>query len=382
MLFRSTPFWRLATLLLVASTTAACAAPPSSTEVIDSKLHRFRVETLLEGLEHPWALAFLPDGSMLISERPGRLRWVVKGQRQPYAVTGLPEIAETGQGGLLDVATHPDFAANRLIYFTYAGRGPGGIGTELARARLNDNGALEDLQVLFVAEPKSSGGRHFGSRIVFDDDGTLYFGVGERGDMDRAQDLSDHAGSIIRLAADGSLPPDNPFASRPGARPEIYAYGIRNPQGLARHPDTGALWEHEHGPRGGDEVNIIRAGANYGWPVITYGIDYSGFSLGEGTEKPGMEQPIHYWDPSIAPSGMAFYQGDAFPHWRGNLLVGALKDQMLVRLQLDGTRVVAEEHLLQDRVGRIRDVRVGPDGLVYLLTDDNNGKLLRLRPAD
>jgi glucose/arabinose dehydrogenase len=199
--------------------------------------------------------------------------------------------------------------------------------------------------------------------------------------MERAQDLSDHAGSIIRLHEDGRVPADNPFVDRAGARPEIYAYGVRNPQGLALHPDTGALWEHEHGPRGGDEVNVIRAGANYGWPVITHGIDYSGLSIGEGSAKPGMEQPLHYWAPSIAPSGMAFYGGERFPRWHGDLLVGALKDQMLVRLQLDGERVVAEERLLAGRVGRIREVRVGPDGLVYLLTDEANGKLLRLVPA-
>ena len=366
---------------LLAGATSACAGPPEPGEIFQSEAHRFQVETVAEGLEHPWSLTFLPDGRMLVTERAGRLRLLVDGELQPEPLPGLPPVAARGQGGLLEVAAHPDFASNAIIYLTYAADGPGGSGTELARARLGEDGTLQELQVLFVAEPKSSGGRHFGSRVVFGGDGTLYFGVGDRGDMERAQDLSDHAGSIIRLHQDGRVPADNPFVDRAGARPEIYAYGVRNPQGLALHPDTGALWEHEHGPRGGDEVNVIRAGANYGWPVITHGIDYSGLSIGEGSAKPGMEQPLHYWAPSIAPSGMAFYGGERFPGWHGDLLVGALKDQMLVRLQLDGERVVAEERLLAGRVGRIREVRVGPDGLVYLLTDEANGKLLRLVPA-
>lgn len=369
-------------LVLTLLGTAACAAPTPPQETLTSEHHSFRVETVAAGLDHPWSLAFLPDGRMLVTERAGRLRVIEQGALVPDPVTGVPAVAAWGQGGLLEVAVHPEFSGNDWLYLTYAAEGPGGAGTELARGRLTADGALEGLERLFVAEPKSRGGRHFGSRIVFDGDGMVYFGVGERGDMERAQDLGDHAGSIIRLHDDGRVPADNPFVHQAGARPEIFAYGVRNPQGLLRHPETGAIWEHEHGPRGGDEVNIIRAGANYGWPVVTHGIDYSGISIGEGSSKPGMEPPVYYWVPSIAPSGMAYYDADRFPLWRGCLLVGSLKDRMLVRLTLDGERVVDEERLLKDRVGRIRDVRVGPDGLVYLLTDESNGRLLRLVPAE
>lgn len=359
----------------------ACAAPIPPQDTVVSEHHGFRVETVASGLDHPWGLAFLPDDRMLVTERPGRLRIIEQGTLLPDPVSGVPPVASWGQGGLLDVAVHPQYSSTGWIYLTYSAKGSGGAGTELARGRLTGDGTLQDLERLFVAEPKSRGGRHFGSRIVFDDSGMVFFGVGDRGDMERAQDLGDHAGSIIRLHDDGRVPAENPFVDRPGARPEIFAFGVRNPQGLVRHPETGAIWEHEHGPRGGDEVNIIQAGANYGWPVITHGIDYSGVSIGEGSSKPGMEQPVHYWVPSIAPSGLTFYYGDRFPRWRGNLLVGSLKDRMLVRLSLDGDRVVGEERLLQDRVGRIRDVRVGPDGFVYLLTDESEGRLLRLVPA-
>ncbi len=340
----------------------------------------FKLVTVTDGLEYPWGMAFLPDGRILVTERPGRLRLVVEGNLDPVPISGLPEIAATGQGGLLDVALHPEYTDNGWIYLSYAASGPGGVGTEVMRAKLDDH-RLVNQQQLFRVSPKSRGGRHFGSRLVFDNKGYLFITVGERGDRQRAQDLGDTAGSVIRLHDDGRIPADNPFVHKLGARPEIYSYGHRNPQGAALHPVTGVLWIHEHGPQGGDELNIISAGANYGWPVITFGKEYgTGWDIGEGTHKEGMVQPTHYWVPSIAPSGMAFYTGDRFPAWRGNLFVGALKFQLLVRLELRGDRVVKEQRYLRGRIGRIRDVRNGPDGYIYLLTDDSDGRLVRLEP--
>jgi glucose/arabinose dehydrogenase len=296
-------------------------------------------------------------------------------------VAGLPPIAAHGQGGLLDVALHPQFAENGLVYLSYAARGEGGVGTEAARGRLVDH-RLEDVKVLFRQQPKSGAGRHFGSRLVFDRQGHLYITLGDRGEMARAQKLDDLAGKIVRLTADGQIPADNPFVNRAGVRPEIYSLGNRNVQGAALHPVTGELWAHEHGPQGGDEVNVIRAGRNYGWPVITYGVEYViGTQIGEGTQKPGMEQPLHLWVPSIAPSGLAFYQGDRFPRWRGDLFVGALRGQMLARLRFDGEKLVREERLLEGKLGRIRDVRAGPDGYLYLLTDSSDGIIARLEPV-
>jgi glucose/arabinose dehydrogenase len=357
----------------------AAAADP----VIASKEHDFHVVTVTRGLEYPWGLAFLPDGRRLVTERPGRLRLVgPDGTLDPRPVQGLPPIAVQGQGGLLDVALHPRFAENGLVYLSYAARSEGGIGTEAARGRLVDY-RLENVEVLFRQQPKSGGGRHFGSRLVFDRENHLYITLGDRGEQDRAQKLDDLAGKIVRLADGGAIPPDNPFVDRTGARPEIYSLGNRNVQGAALHPVTGELWAHEHGPQGGDEVNVIRSGRNYGWPVITYGVEYViGTKIGEGTHKPGMEQPLHKWVPSIAPSGMAFYQGDRFPRWRGDLFVGALRGQVLVRLRFDGERVVKEERLLEGKMGRIRDVRAGPDGYLYLLIDSPDGAILRLEPGD
>ncbi|MBL8416637.1 MAG: PQQ-dependent sugar dehydrogenase, partial [Dechloromonas sp.] len=282
--------------------------------------------------------------------------------------------------GLLDVALHPNFARNTLVYLSYAAEGPGGYGTEVLRGRL-DGHALRDVQVIFRMQPKSKTSHHFGSRLVFDRKGHLYITLGDRGEMERAQRLDDHAGSVIRLHDDGRVPADNPFVNKPGARPEKFTLGNRNMQGAALHPQTGEIWAHEHGPQGGDEINIIRAGVNYGWPVITYGRNYgTGTKIGEGTSKPGMAQPLLYWAPSIAPSGMAFYTGERFPGWRGNLFVGALAGQMLVRLQLDGERIVHQERLLEGALGRIRDVRQGPDGLLYLLIDSAQGRIVRLEP--
>jgi len=361
---------------------ALAAVDGAAAQTFRSDEHAFRVVRLVDGLDHPWSLAFLPDGALLVTERPGRLRVVRDGKLLPQAVAGLPEVTEQGQGGLFDVVLHPHYVENRLVYLAYAARGADGIGTELARGRLSGM-RLEKVEVLFRQDPKGNGGRHFGGRIVFDRAGYLYLTLGDRGEMARAQKPADHAGSVIRLHDDGRVPQDNPFVGKPGWKPEKYTLGNRNMQGAALHPESGALWTHEHGPQGGDEVNVIRAGVNYGWPVITYGANYGiGTQIGEGTHKDGMAQPIYYWVPSIAPSGMAFYSGDKFPRWRGDLFVGALKDQMLVRLRLDGEKVVREERLLKGVLGRIRDVRSGPDGFLYLLTDYSNGELVRLEPGE
>jgi len=346
--------------------------------VIDSDEQRFRVVKLFERLDHPWSIAFLPDGGFLVTERPGRLS-IISGGRQTR-IEGVPPVFAEGQGGLFDVALHPAFEKNALVYLSYAGPGAGGASTELLRARLDGN-RLVDGKVIFRQEPKTRGVVHFGGRIVFDRAGLLYLTLGERGERDRAQRPEQHHGSVIRLNDDGSVPKDNPFVGRSGWKPEKLDLGHRNQQGAALNPQTGALWTHEHGPQGGDEINIIRAGANYGWPVITYGVNYGiGTKIGEGTQKEGMAQPIKVWVPSIAPSGMAFYTGDRFPKWKGNLFVGALRDQMLVRLTLDGEKVVKEERLLKGVLGRIRDVRMGPDGFIYLLTDESSGVLARLEP--
>jgi aldose sugar dehydrogenase len=351
-----------------------------SDEAVSSEHSTFRVVPVVTGLEHPWGMAFLPDGEILITERAGRVRIVRDGMLDPEPIEGVPEVYASGQGGLLDVALDPGFASNRVIYLSYAAYGDGGNSTRVARARLGE-GRLEDLQVIFTAEPLVDARKHFGSRLAFDAQGHLFITVGERGQGDRAQDLGQDNGKVIRLYPDGGVPEDNPFAHVAGARPEIFSYGHRNPQGLAIHPQTGIPWLNEHGAQGGDEVNVVRPSVNYGWPVITYGIDYSGAPIGEGTHKEGMAQPIHYWVPSIAPSGMAFYEGGAFPEWRGDLFVGGLKAELLVRLELDGERVVAEERLLDGALGRIRDVEVGPDGFLYLLTDEGDDGLYRLEPA-
>ena len=371
-------------LAVVALAWSGIAGAVSGEDIIEhTERHAVHVNVLASGLEHPWSLAFLPDGRMLVTERSGRLRYVATdGTLDPTPIRGLPAaVAEAGQGGLHDVVLHPEFLRNRLVYIAYAGRTGRRYGTELARGRL-DGHRLADVEVLFRALPKSRGGRHFGGRVVFDGRGHVFLTLGDRGDRPRAQDMGDHAGSIIRLTEDGGVPADNPFIQVSGARPGIFSLGNRNVQGAAMNPWTGELWAHEHGPQGGDEVNVIRAGVNYGWPVITYGRNYGiGTRIGEGTHRKGMARPLHQWTPSIAPSGMAFYDGDRFPGWRGSLLVGALKFRLLVRLELDGERVVHEERMLVDAIGRIRDVRVGPDGLVYLLSDAADGVLARLEPA-
>jgi glucose/arabinose dehydrogenase len=369
-------------MLVAAALTTGCGGQPDAAPQgpVSSEQASFEVVTVAAGLEHPWGMAFLPNGDVLITERPGRLRLLRDGALDPTPIAGVPAVYASGQGGLLDVALDPDFAANGLIYLSYAAAGDGGNGTRVLRARLGE-GRLEDPEVIFTALPLVNSSKHFGSRLVFDRQGHLFITVGERGQDERAQDLADLNGAVIRLHPDGSVPQDNPFAGRADARPEIFSYGHRNPQGMAVHPETGAVWTHEHGPRGGDEVNVVRPGVNYGWPVITHGISYAGFPIGEGEEKPGMAQPLYHWVPSIAPSGMAFYTGDEFPDWRGDLFVGALRDELLARLEIDGERVVAEERLLEGTIGRIRDVETGPDGFLYLLTDESDGGLYRLEPA-
>lgn len=372
---------------------AALALPTASAadQTFPTRQHTVRASVVVNGLDHPWAMAWLPDGRILITERGGTLRVVENGKLRPKPVAGLPSATEHGQGGLLDVTLHPDYAKNGWIYWSYnALDSSGQHGTEVARGKLNaDATRMSEVEVIFRMTPKSGAEQHFGSRLVFDRAGYLYITLGDRGDStgkgfeQRAQKLDDHAGKLIRLHDDGRVPADNPFVKTAGARPEIFNLGHRNLQGAALHPVSGKLWTHEHGPQGGDEVNIEKAGGNYGWPVITYGVNYViGTRIGEGKEKTGMVQPLHVWVPSIAPSGMAFYTGRHFAKWQGDLFVGALAGQALVRLSLAGERVVGEERLFHKQFGRIRDVRGGPDGLLYLLTDSADGELIRLEPAD
>jgi aldose sugar dehydrogenase len=340
-----------------------------------------RVETFARGLVHPWAIAFLPDGRLLVTERPGRMRIVGKDGSLSPPLGGVPQPHVGGQAGLLDVALDRDFAGNRTLYFFYSSARGGAA--SVARAHLTDGETprLDEVKTIFVQQGPG-GSNNYGCRIVQWSDGNLFVTLGDHfGPREEAQDLANHIGKIIRIRPDGTVPPDNPFVGRPGAKPEIWAYGVRNPQGLAINPADGRLWEQEHGPRGGDEVNIIEKGRNYGWPVIGYGIDYDGSRIHASTHRAGMEQPLHYWMPSIAPSGMAFYSGEQVPAWKGSLFVGALKAQLLVRLVLDGAKVTREERLLQGLRERIRDVRQGPDGALWLLTDNAAGRVLRLEPV-
>jgi glucose/arabinose dehydrogenase len=341
------------------------------------------VETVASGLVHPWALAFLPDGRILVTERPGRVRIVGRDGRLTEPLTGVPEVAARSQGGLLDVAIDPRFSENRLVYLSFSDPAEDGTsGTAVARGRLGDVG-LENVEVIYRQQPKVRSGGHFGSRLVFARDGKLFITQGDRQSSafrGQAQDLSSGIGKIVRINPDGSIPRDNPFVGRSDARPEIWSYGHRNAQAAALHPETGQLWTVEHGAAGGDELNHPEAGKNYGWPTITYGVDYSGSTIGEGTEKAGMEQPVYYWDPVIAPSGMLFYTGDAYPGWKGSVFIGSMSPGALVRLTMDKDRVTREERYLGELGARIRDVRQGPDGLLYLLTDSQNGQLLRVVP--
>ncbi|WP_295134609.1 PQQ-dependent sugar dehydrogenase [uncultured Reyranella sp.] len=368
---------------LLATTAAAALAAPAvarGQQVLRSSKASYSLRMLTLDLEQPWGMAFLPDGRLLITERPGRLRIFANGRLERAPVGGLPKVYARGQGGLLDVCLHPDFARKPVLYLTYSGEGEGGAATVLARAQFRNN-ALVGMQRIFEALPRTSGGLHFGSRIVFDRAGLLYVTCGERYQMQRAQNLADLGGKVVRLRDDGSVPPDNPFVGRDGARPEIFTYGHRNPQGMAMHPGTGRIWLVEHGPRGGDELNLLKAGANYGWPRATHGIDYSGATISPNKSLPGMEDPVRVWVPSISPSGLAFYTGDRFPGWKGSVFTGALSDNALHRIELDGDRYVGEERLLVDLLPYIRDVRQGPDGLLYIVTHTDSGGLYRLEPA-
>ena len=366
---------------------AVTAALLATLAVTSSHGQAVKPVTLARGLVHPWGLAFLPgsdnDTRMLVTERPGRLRVVhARGAIGP-PVSGVPEVDAVGEGGLLDVALDPRFSENRWVYLSYVEPVVGGTNsTVVARARLDVDGLqgrLSELQVVFRQRPKVASSVHFGSRLLFARDGRLFVSLGEGGQRDDAQTLGNHHGKLVRIEPDGRAPADNPFVGRAGALPEIWSYGHRNVQGLAFHPQTGELWAGEHGPQGGDELNVIEPGHNYGWPVITYGTEYgSGRKIGEGQAKPGMEQPIVHWTPAIAPSGMSFLTSDRYPGWKGDLFIGALRGRTLLRLQIDGRRVIRQERLLQDFDERIRDVRQGPDGWLYLLTDSADGRIVRL----
>jgi len=345
-----------------------------------------QVEYLLDELQHPWSLAFLPDGQALITEREGRLRLVSADFKTLGEVSGVPAVFSRGQGGLLDVAVAPDFAEERWVYLAYAEKGDDNLaGTAVGRGRLSaDYSRLEDFAVIFRQQPKLSSGNHFGARLVFDEQGHLFITLGENQQRMAAQDLGKLQGKVVRLNADGSVPADNPFVGKPGARGEIWSYGHRNAQGAALNPWTNTLWLHEHGPRGGDEINIPQPGKNYGWPLATHGIDYTLLPIKEakGKTAPGTEPPHHVWEKSPAVSGMAFYNAERFPAWQHNLFIGALADQSVIRLELKGNDIVHEERLLSDKLGRIRDVRQGPDGFLYLLTDADDGALVRLSLQD
>jgi aldose sugar dehydrogenase len=381
----------LAPFTTLALTTTALVASNQARAIertYDTEQARIQVETLADGLSHPWGAAFLPDGSMLVSELGGEMYVVSSKGELSEPIEGVPEVDARDQGGLLDVALDPEFESNRLVYMTYAEPGEDGNGTAIARGVLGEDGApaLSEVEVIFRQQPKEDSTKHFGSRLVFAPDGTLFVGLGERSEdafRGQAQDLDSHLGKVVRIHPDGSVPEDNPFVDQDGALPEIWSYGHRNIQGGALHPETGRVWFHEHGPRGGDEINIPEAGANYGWPLVTYGVEYSGEPVNEGeSQAEGLEDPIHYWVPSIGPSGMAFYTADAFPDWQGDLFVGGLAIPKLVRLELDGQEVTGEEDLLADLGLRIRWVGVGPDdGALYLLTDEDDAEILRITPA-
>ena len=379
--------FRFTALLLMMSVAAVVSGQAQDYR---SALYDFTVVTVTGGLEHPWSMAFLPDGDILVTERPGRLRIIRDGVLTENPVAGVPEVHAQGQGGLLDVVLHPNFSSNRLLYLSYSKplEDEDGATTVVARAHF-ENDRLTDVEELFEAD--SRGGGHYGSRLAFDSEGFLFITVGDRqapprGDLEAhpAQDLSNHHGTTNRIHDDGRIPDDNPFVNESGARPEIWSYGHRNQQGLAIHPESGDIWATEHGPQGGDELNLIRPGLNYGWPVIGYGVNYrSGTAIHEGTHRDGMEQPANFWVPSIATSGLMIYTGDIFPEWKGNIFVGGMAGTQIARLTLDGQRVVSEETLVKG-LGRIRDIRQGPDGYIYLAIDSDAGpqSIVRLEPTE
>jgi len=370
-------------IFVSAAAVLAASTLPSAAEMqsFDTETVKLNAEIIADGLENPWGLDFLPNGEAIVTERSGHIRILTKdGLSQRLA--GVPDVRARGQGGLLDIAVAPDFATSGTVFFAYSEPGSSGAGTTLARAKLvrdGDGGRLDDVKVIFAMSKKTGATHHYGSRIVPQPDGILFVTTGDRGQGDRAQDMFDHAGAVIRINADGTIPKDNPFADGKEAAPELWSKGHRNVQGAAFDPVTNSLVTVEHGAKGGDEVNREQAGKNYGWPVISYGVNYSGAKIGVGTEAPGYEQPLFYWDPSIAPSGLAAYQGDMFPEWKGDLLVGSLKFALLSRLDRDDTgKILNEERMLEGGFGRIRDVNVAPDGSVWLLTDEDDGAIIRL----
>jgi glucose/arabinose dehydrogenase len=371
----------VSTSLLAAFMASSGTAGAAEMRSFDTQAVKLDAEIIADGLQNPWGLDFLPNGEAIVTERPGRIRILAKdGLSDP--LSGVPKVHARGQGGLLDIAIAPDFETSATVFFTFSEPGWVGAGTALARAKLirdGKGGRLEDVKIVFSMSEKTRTNHHYGSRIVTRPDGTLFITTGDRGDGDRAQDMFDHAGAVIRIDADGSIPKDNPFADGKKGAPELWSKGHRNVQGATFDPVTNGLITVEHGAMGGDEVNRPEAGKNYGWPVITYGVDYSGDKIGVGTEAPGFEQPLFYWDPSIAPSGLAAYEGEMFPQWKGDLLVGSLKFALLSRLDRDeGGKILKEERMLAGEFGRIRDVNVAPDGSIWLLTDEDNGAIVRL----
>lgn len=367
-------------ILLLSLSMLSCKAkeqePPA--DLIDSEALSFTIDTLATGLENPWGMAFLPDGRILIAERPGRLRIFHDGQLLPEPVQGLPAIWAHGQGGLLDVVLHPNYAENQWIYIAYAAQGDPGVGnTAISRGKLVGN-QFTEVELLFHGQPHTGRPHHFGTRMVFDDEGYMYFTIGDRGDQNTAQDLSNNHGTVMRFNDDGSVPPDNPFVNEPGARPETWSYGHRNIQGMALHPVTRELWAHEHGAQGGDEINRILKGKNYGWPLVTHGVNYNGTVISPDTTLPGMADPILHWTPSIAPCGLAFVSSSQYPGWENNMLVGALAGQHIHRVKIEANKVVHTERLLEG-FARFRDIRQGPDGYIYVLTE-SPGLFFRIVP--
>lgn len=366
---------------MVTAFVATLAGSVASAQDFPSQLAPLRAEIVADGLEHPWGLVLLSNDEAIVTERPGRMR-ILSGGKLSEPIAGVPEVAVFGQGGLLDVAIAPDFAQSGIIFFTYAEPGQGGASTAAARAKLVRNGAdarLEAVKTIFSMRRKTDDGHHFGSRVVVRPDGMLHITTGDRGDGPRAQDLFDTAGAVLRINADGSIPADNPYADGKAGAPEIWSKGHRNLQGATIDPANGQLLTTEHGAKGGDEINAPQAGKNYGWPTITYGVNYNGRKIGVGTEAPGMEQPLHYWDPSIAPSGLVVYSGNMFPEWKGDLLAGSLKFQLLSRLDRDESgKIVGEERMLEGAFGRVRDVDQAPDGSIWLITDEDNGSIVRI----
>jgi aldose sugar dehydrogenase len=378
----------LAAVAVGAQAPRSSPPPPALPQTFFTAEQPIRVVPVVTGLSHPWSLAFLPDGNMLVTERDGRLRIIRSGMLDPQPIAGVPAVRAAVLGGLLEVALHPRFEQNQLLYLSYTKAGDNNLTTTaLARARF-DGKSLQDVKEIFVANTWSKSSTNYGGRIAFDRAGLLYLTVGERQEQDRAQNGNDHGGKVLRLRDDGSVPADNPFVGKAGFLPEIYSLGHRSPQGLAVHPETGAIWENEHGPLGGDEVNVILAGRNYGWPLVTFGTDYDGSKISEQTTRPDLEPPFIYFIPSIAISGLTFYTGDRFPAWKGNLFVGAMFEGRtrgtghLRRITINAQgRPIQREPLLIELRQRIRDVRQGPDGLLYVLTDEDNGMLLRIEPA-